>query len=114
MCNINLGVCNILSLPNSHLCIISKASNEGLIWMDHAILVFKTIKMKIVSFIIIMVGVILIAYHRFSFSSSEKMAEIGNVQMMKHKNQNIQWPPIAGLALVVGGILMVTVPKKNI
>jgi multidrug transporter EmrE-like cation transporter len=70
--------------------------------------------MKTVSFIIIIVGVIMIAYNRFSFISNDKIADIGQVQMMKHKNQNIQWPPIAGLALVVGGILMITIPKKDI
>jgi multidrug transporter EmrE-like cation transporter len=70
--------------------------------------------MKTVSFIIIIVGVIMIAYNRFNFISSEKIADIGNVQIFKHKSQNIQWPPIAGLALIVGGILIITIPKKSI
>ena len=92
ICNLIQWSCNRPVISNAHLCAI----------------------MKTVSFIIIIVGVIMIAYNRFNFISSDKIADIGNVQMVKHKSQNIQWPPIAGLALVVGGILMITIPKKDI
>lgn len=68
--------------------------------------------MKILGIIIIVIGIIMIAYTGFNFITTEKVVDVGPVQINKEVNHPIQWSPIVGGLLLVGGIIIVLFTKK--
>ncbi len=68
--------------------------------------------MKILGIIIIVIGIIMIAYTGFNFITTEKVVDVGSVQINRDVNHPVQWSPIVGGLLLVGGIIIVLFTKK--
>jgi uncharacterized membrane protein YdcZ (DUF606 family) len=69
--------------------------------------------MKNVGIIVIIIGALMIAYTGFTFITKEKVVDAGPIQISKEEKHPVQWSPIVGVILVVGGIAMVVMNKKN-
>ncbi len=69
---------------------------------------------KAVGFILIVIGVIMIAYTGFDFVTTKKVVDLGPVQINKQTDHPVRWSPIVGVALLGTGILVVVFGKKNI
>lgn len=63
--------------------------------------------------IIIVLGVLMMIYTGFNFITTEKVVDIGPIQIDKEKNHPIQWSPIVGLVLIVGGGALIVLNKKD-
>lgn len=70
-------------------------------------------KTKTLGIIIIVLGIIMIVYTRFNFKTTEKVVDLGSVEITKEKSHPIKWSPIVGVALLIGGILIVVLDKKD-
>jgi hypothetical protein len=68
---------------------------------------------KIIAFIIIIAGIIMVAYTGFNYITTEKVVDIGPVQISKEKNNPVQWSPIVGGVLIAGGIILLISSKKT-
>lgn len=69
---------------------------------------------KTTGIVLIILGIIMVAYTGFNYITTEKVIDIGPVQINKKVSHPVQWPPIAGAVLLVGGIIIVASSKKKI
>jgi len=68
---------------------------------------------KTTGIVLIILGLIMIFYTGFNYITSEKVIDIGPVQVNKKVNHPVQWSPIAGGVLLVAGIVIVVSSKKK-
>ena len=64
-------------------------------------------------FVFIVLGLLMIAYTGFSYVTTKKVVDLGPIQIDKKENHPVQWSPIVGIALLVGGIIVVVSGKKT-
>ena len=69
--------------------------------------------MKTMGFVLIVIGVIMIAYTGFNFITTEKVVDLGPVKISKEVDHPIQWSPILGGVILVGGIVIVVLGRKD-
>lgn len=68
--------------------------------------------MKKIGFVLITIGIIMMAYTGFNYVTTEKVVDVGPITINAKKKHPVQWSPILGVALLVGGIVMVVFDKK--
>lgn len=68
---------------------------------------------KKMGLVLIVIGILLMAYTGFNYVTTEKVVDLGPIQINQEKNHPVQWSPIVGAALLAGGIIMVIVAKKS-
>lgn len=68
---------------------------------------------KYLGIAIIAIGVLMMIYTGFNYITTEKVVDLGVIEINKQKNHPIQWSPIVGLALIVGGVVVLAFNKKN-
>ncbi len=69
--------------------------------------------MKTIGIVLIGLGIIMMIYTGFNYVTKEKVVDLGPIQINADKNHPVQWSPIVGLVLIVGGIVVVAVDKKK-
>lgn len=67
---------------------------------------------NILGIALIIVGIIIVAYTRFNFVTTEKVVEIGHIKISNEKDYHVQWPSLVGFILIVGGIVVIVRDKK--
>jgi uncharacterized membrane protein YdcZ (DUF606 family) len=67
---------------------------------------------KTLGIVLVVIGIIMIAYTGFSYVTTKKVVDIGPIEINKQQNHNVQWPPIVGVILIVGGIVAIVLDKK--
>jgi hypothetical protein len=55
----------------------------------------------------------MIIYTGFTFITKEKVVDVGPIQISKEEKHPVQWSPIVGVILVIGGAAMVAMNKKG-
>ena len=68
---------------------------------------------KTIGFVLVAVGIIMIAFTSFNYVTTEKVVDLGPVQINQEKNHPVKWSPIVGAVLLVGGIVVLVLSKKN-
>ena len=68
--------------------------------------------MKNAGILVIIIGALMIAYTGFTFITKEKVVDVGPLEINKEEKHPVQWSPIVGVVLVIGGIAMVVMNKK--
>ena len=61
----------------------------------------------IIGVILIIVGIVALAYGGFSYTKREKVLDIGPIQATAEKKETIPFPPILGGLCLVGGVILV-------
>ncbi|HWZ21338.1 MAG TPA: hypothetical protein VNW06_01720 [Cytophagaceae bacterium] len=69
--------------------------------------------MKPLGLILIGVGILALIYSGFKYTTDEKVVDLGPVKIDKEKKHNVNWPPITGVLLLLGGVIMLAVDKKK-
>jgi hypothetical protein len=69
--------------------------------------------MKQLGIVLIGIGVVALIYTGFTFTTKEKVLDLGPIEIKKEKKHNISWPPIAGAVLIVGGVILMVMDKKK-
>ena len=69
--------------------------------------------LAIVGIILIVIGVIAFAYGGFSFTTTEKVAEVGPLKLQKEKTRSVPLPPLLGGLALVGGIVLLVVSRRG-
>ncbi|OFY51527.1 MAG: hypothetical protein A2W85_01140 [Bacteroidetes bacterium GWF2_41_31] len=62
---------------------------------------------------LVIIGIVMIAYTGFNYVTTEKVVDLGSIEINKEKNHFVQWPPILGVVLIIGGVVMLVVDKKK-
>jgi len=55
----------------------------------------------------------MIIYTGFNYVTTEKVVDLGPIKINAEKNHPVQWSPIVGIVLLVGGIVIVLSDRKT-
>ena len=69
--------------------------------------------MKALGAILIVLGLVGLVWGGFTYTTKEKVVDIGPIHATRDKTNNIPLPPIVGALALVGGIALVAVGKKK-
>lgn len=64
-------------------------------------------KIKTFGIILIILGVLMMAYTGFNYVTTEKVVDLGAIQINQKESHPVQWSPIVGVVLLAGGIIVV-------
>jgi hypothetical protein len=70
-------------------------------------------KSKTLATALIILGLVMIIYTGFDLVTTEKVADLGPLKIEKEKNHFIQWSPFVGVALLLGGIVLIIRKPSN-
>lgn len=62
---------------------------------------------------LIVLGIIMTVYTGFNYVTTEKVAEIGPIEINAEKNNPVQWKPIIGVLIIVGGVIILGSSKAK-
>jgi len=62
--------------------------------------------------VLIVIGALMMIYTGFNYITTERVVEIGDLHIDKHESHPVQWSPIVGALLLVGGIVIMARGKK--
>ena len=68
--------------------------------------------MKTTGMVLLAIGLLLTIFTTFQFFTKEKVVDLGPIKINAEKNHPVQWSPIVGIVLLVGGIVIVLIDKK--
>jgi len=63
--------------------------------------------------LLILLGVFALAYPAISFTSEEKILDIGPIEATKEETKTVPLPPLLGGAAIAGGIIMLAAGAKR-
>jgi hypothetical protein len=66
-----------------------------------------------IGIILIVIGIIVLAYQWITYTTREKVVDIGPVHLTAGKTRTLPLPPIVGGISLVGGIVLLVVGKKK-
>jgi hypothetical protein len=67
----------------------------------------------IIAIILIALGIAAFAYQGITYTTREKVVDIGPIQMTADKTKTIPLPPILGAIALVGGIVLLVVGSRK-
>jgi hypothetical protein len=69
-------------------------------------------KPRLIAILLIVLGVVALAYQGITYTTREKVVDLGPIQVTSEKHRSIPLPPILGAVAIVGGILLLVLGKK--
>jgi len=54
----------------------------------------------------------MIAYTGFNYITTKRVVDLGPLKINKEENHPVQWSPIVGVVLLIGGIIVFARDKK--
>jgi uncharacterized membrane protein YdcZ (DUF606 family) len=70
-------------------------------------------KTKTIGIVMAIVGILMMIYTGFNYVTKEKVVDFGPMEMSMEESHPVQWSPIVGAILLVGGIVLVVIDKKK-
>jgi hypothetical protein len=67
----------------------------------------------IIAIILIALGIAAFAYQGITYTTREKVVDLGPIQVTAEKTKTIPLPPIIGVIALVGGIVLLVVGSKK-
>jgi drug/metabolite transporter (DMT)-like permease len=67
--------------------------------------------MKALAAILIVVGVGIVIWGAFGFTTRQKVVDIGPIHATKEKQHNVPYGPVAGAVLALGGVFLLVKSK---
>lgn len=67
----------------------------------------------IVGIVLILVGIVALAYGGFSYTKREKVIDAGPLQVSADRQHSVPLPPILGGLCLVGGVLLVLTGNRR-
>jgi hypothetical protein len=67
----------------------------------------------IIAIMLIVLGIAAFAYQGITYTTREKIVDLGPIQVTSEKTKTIPFPPIVGAIALVGGIVLLIVGIKK-
>ena len=67
----------------------------------------------LIAIILIAIGIVAFAYQGITYTTREKVVDIGPIQMTAEKTKTLPLPPIVGGIALVGGIVLLVMGNKK-
>jgi hypothetical protein len=68
---------------------------------------------KTLGIILIVLGLFGLGWGGFTYTTREKIVDIGPIHATRDETHNISLPPVAGAAALIAGIVLLVVPRKQ-
>ena len=68
---------------------------------------------SLIGIILIVIGIIAFAYQGITYTTREKVVDIGPIQVSADKTKTLPLPPIVGGIALVGGIVLLVMGNKK-
>jgi hypothetical protein len=69
--------------------------------------------MKAVGIILVIIGVLSLAYQGFTYTTHKKVLDVGPIQATKEERHSVPIPPILGALALIGGVLVLVSDRRN-
>ena len=69
--------------------------------------------MKIVGVVLIVIGIIALAYGGISYTKREKVLDIGPIEATTERRETIPLPPLLGGLALAGGVVLLIVGSRR-
>lgn len=69
--------------------------------------------MKIAAIVLIVAGVLALAYGGFSYTREKKVVDLGPIEATTKTRETVPIPPLLGGATVAGGILLLVLASRK-
>jgi drug/metabolite transporter (DMT)-like permease len=69
--------------------------------------------MKLVGIVLVVVGILALAYQGFTYTTHKKIVDIGPIQATKEEHHAVPIPPILGALAVIGGMVVLVIDRRN-
>lgn len=67
----------------------------------------------ILAIVLIVAGVVALTYQGFTYTTREKVVDIGSVHVMADKTRSVPLPPLLGAIAILGGVVLLVVGRKS-
>jgi hypothetical protein len=88
------------------------ANVSGLCGMKNAVFP-KTINMKSVGIVLLVIGIGMILVKGFSVTTEKKIIDAGPIQVNKKENHWVGWPTYLGAVIAVAGVILVVGGRRK-
>ena len=68
---------------------------------------------SLIGIILIVIGIVALAYQGITYTTREKVVDIGSIQVTADKTKTFPLPPIVGGIALVGGIVLLVMGSKK-
>jgi hypothetical protein len=69
--------------------------------------------MKILGVVLIVLGIVALAYQGITYTTSEKVVDLGPLKVEAKKERTLPLPPVVGAAAVIGGVLLLAFSRRK-
>lgn len=69
--------------------------------------------MKAIGIILIIVGIVMLAFRGFSVQTEKEVLDLGPLEVNKKENKWFTWPVYTGAIAIVAGIIVVASARKR-
>lgn len=73
----------------------------------------KTLNMKILGIVLIVLGIVMMVFRSFSFTQQEKIVDLGPLEINKNEKKTVNWPLYAGGIAAIAGVVILVSAKKQ-
>ena len=70
-------------------------------------------KTRTIGIVLVVIGILMMIYTGFNLVTTEKVVDLGALEINKEENHPVQWSPIIGGILLVGGIVIIITNKNK-
>ena len=70
-------------------------------------------KIRTIGTVMIILGIIMLLYTSFNYVTTEKLVDIGSIQINQQVNHPVQWSPVVGIILAAGGVVLIVASNKQ-
>jgi len=67
----------------------------------------------VLAIMLIAIGILALTYQGITYTTQEKVVDLGPIQMTAEKQKTLPLPPVVGIVTLVGGIALLVLGKKN-
>jgi hypothetical protein len=69
--------------------------------------------MKVTGLVLIVIGVIALAYGGITYTRREKVLDIGPIEATAERRETVPLPPVLGVVALAGGIVLMVVGSRR-
>ena len=69
--------------------------------------------MRFVGIVLIVIGVIALAYQGISYTTHKKVLDIGPIQATREERHTVPPPPILGALALIGGVVIIVTDRRR-
>lgn len=69
--------------------------------------------MRIAGIILVVIGILALAYQGINYTTHKKVLDIGPIQATKEEHKTIPIPPIIGAVALIGGIVILATGRRT-